>query len=443
MRIANISILFLLLLSVFRANCQQIDEDYETLLLEEEVSTTGVAFKPVISGGMGAFSFYGDVTDYFSTPLSGLTSTRIAISRNISPYFDIEFHGTFGNVAGNSYNGGTDTLNFKSNVFLGGVSIVYNFNHIFKRKRPIHPYISIGAEIIQFTPKGDLKDANNNRYHYWQDGTIRDTEEALGVQGNMLLRDYTYESDLREMDLYGYGKYSLTSFALPVDAGLNITVSDRVTARFGAALHIPMTDYIDNYASGGSNHKDLVLNTYISLSIDLFSPADEIAAVETFKNLKFTITDNKDEDGDGVNDFNDECPGTPAGVKVTFRGCAVDDDKDGVPNYLDKQNTPSTGKVIVGGNGIRLMEAQLIALLYDPDAVKRSEVKLYKQAGSYSGAAIESDEIPDKFKPVDTNGDRYISLDELNNAIDAIFEMNSTLTPDDIYELQEFFFNQN
>jgi hypothetical protein len=40
------------------------------------------------------------------------------------------------------------------------------------------------------------------------------------------------------------------------------------------------------------------------------------------------------------------------------------------------------------------------------------------------------------------NEDKYISHEELQQAIDTIFEMKSTLTPGDIYELQEFFFNQ-
>lgn len=443
MKIANLSILPVLLLISYVGLAQQLNEDYESLLLEEEKSTTGIAFKPIIAAGVGTFSFYGDVTDYFGSPLNGLTSTRIAITRNISNSFDIEFHGTFGSVSGNSYDGNAEnSMNFKTSLFLGGVSTYYNFNHLLKRKRPIHPYISLGVEIIQFTPKGDLYDANNTQYHYWDDGTIRDFEQSTGQAGNLINRDYSYETDLRGEDLYGYGLYSLTSVAIPVEAGVNFAISDRVTARIGAALHIPFTDYIDNYKSGGSANYDLILNTYISLSIDLFSAADEIAAVETFKNLKFTITDNQDEDGDGVNDFNDECPETPAGVKVTFRGCPEDDDKDGVPNYLDKQNTPSTGDVIVGANGIRLIEAQLIVLLYDPDAVKRSEVKLYRQKSNGAGSIDISKGIPEKLKSVDTNGDNYISLDELNNAIDQIFEMNSTLTPDDIYELQEFFFNQ-
>ena len=41
-----------------------------------------------------------------------------------------------------------------------------------------------------------------------------------------------------------------------------------------------------------------------------------------------------DEDGDGVPDSRDKCPGTPAGVKVFANGCPLDTDADGVPDYL-------------------------------------------------------------------------------------------------------------
>lgn len=44
----------------------------------------------------------------------------------------------------------------------------------------------------------------------------------------------------------------------------------------------------------------------------------------------------KDEDGDGVKDKNDECPGTPGGVVVDNKGCPVDNDLDGVADFLDK-----------------------------------------------------------------------------------------------------------
>jgi hypothetical protein len=425
------------------AICQDIDEDYLTVLLQEEEENTSMAFKPVIGIGGGCFSFYGDVNDYYRTPINGLSNVRISIGRNISKYFDIEFHGTAGNVTGSRYNGQVgDSLNFRTQVFAGGVSLNYNFNHLLERKRPIHPYLSLGVEIFQFSPKADWISANGDRYHYWSDGTIRDVEEGIGKDGRIISKDNKYETDLRNMDLYGYGEYSKTSVAIPVDLGLNITVSDRVTCRFGTAFHLPMTDYIDNVKGNtGIWKKDVVLNTYISLTFDLFSPADEIAAVETFRNLKFTITDRLDEDGDGVDDFNDECPGTPAKVKVTYKGCPNDEDKDGVPDYLDKQKDTPSGKVIVGANGIKMTDAQVISLLYDPDAVKRNEVKIYSkttQAKTNDGKT----EIPAKFKAVDLNEDKYISHDELQKAIDSIFDGTSNLTPADINELHDFFFNQ-
>ncbi len=418
---------------------QTLDRNYETLLLEEEPVVTGIAFKPIIAVGGGVFSFFGDVNDYFGSPFNGLTSFRLAISRNVGKYFDIEFNGCFGNLAGNSFDGKTkNKSNFKTNLFMGGVSVYYNFNHILKRRRPIHPYIALGAEVLQFRPQGDIFFEEDKQYYYWEDGTIRDVEEGLGVHGNIITQKYNYNTNLRQLNLYGDGEYSLTSVAFPIGAGLNVTISDRVTARLGSTLHYPLTDFIDNVKEGGN---DLILNTYVSLSFDMFSPADEIQTVSSFKNLKFTITDNKDSDSDGVDDFNDECPATPEGVKVNFKGCALDDDNDGVPNYLDKQNTVGSGDLIVNSRGIQLKEAQLITLLYDPVSVKRTEVKLYKKK-THTSQNNAGGGIPDKFKAVDTNNDNYISLDEVNKAIDDVLEMKSTLTPDDILELQEFFFNQ-
>ncbi len=57
-----------------------------------------------------------------------------------------------------------------------------------------------------------------------------------------------------------------------------------------------------------------------------------------------------DSDGDGVPDFKDTCPNTPAGVKVDASGCCLDDDGDGVPNFKDTcPNTPAGVKVDASG----------------------------------------------------------------------------------------------
>lgn len=51
--------------------------------------------------------------------------------------------------------------------------------------------------------------------------------------------------------------------------------------------------------------------------------------------VEFSFGKAKDEDGDGVPDKKDKCPGTPPGVAVDENGCPLDRDGDGVPDYKD------------------------------------------------------------------------------------------------------------
>lgn len=43
-----------------------------------------------------------------------------------------------------------------------------------------------------------------------------------------------------------------------------------------------------------------------------------------------------DSDGDGIYDQNDQCPGTPIGIKVDNKGCELDSDGDGVVDTKDQ-----------------------------------------------------------------------------------------------------------
>lgn len=81
-----------------------------------------------------------------------------------------------------------------------------------------------------------------------------------------------------------------------------------------------------------------------------------------------------DSDGDGVEDGVDQCPGTPAGVAVDARGCALDQDGDGVPNYRDKcPNTPAGRQVDKFGCKYVLKQTETIRLeinfAHDSDAI--------------------------------------------------------------------------
>ncbi|MBO6005960.1 MAG: OmpA family protein, partial [Paludibacteraceae bacterium] len=55
-----------------------------------------------------------------------------------------------------------------------------------------------------------------------------------------------------------------------------------------------------------------------------------------------------DADGDGVADYLDKCPNTPAAArgKVDAKGCPLDTDEDGVPDYLDKCPNSAKGFVV-------------------------------------------------------------------------------------------------
>ncbi|MFO7606383.1 MAG: OmpA family protein [Desulfurivibrionaceae bacterium] len=57
-----------------------------------------------------------------------------------------------------------------------------------------------------------------------------------------------------------------------------------------------------------------------------------------------------DSDGDGVSDAEDNCPDTPADVRVNARGCPSDSDGDGVYDYLDQcPDTPDNAPVDTDG----------------------------------------------------------------------------------------------
>ena len=75
--------------------------------------------------------------------------------------------------------------------------------------------------------------------------------------------------------------------------------------------------------------------------------ADDIMSAEGMADFveKVFLTRYVDTDGDGVFDYMDKCPDTPAGVKVDETGCPLDTDGDGVYDYMDK--CPDTPKGVV------------------------------------------------------------------------------------------------
>jgi hypothetical protein len=432
-----------------RGNAQEIDFDS---LLIREVEVENPTYMPVIGFAGGTMHFLGDVRNSFTTPFSSKYGLRINVS---SPPFDrrrtflVNFYLLIGEVTGNerSITNLERNLNFKSNITAFGINLEYNFGHLYKDREPfLQPFLSAGFEPFMFSAKGDLY-RDDVPYNYWSDGTIRDIPESAvnTARNEVLTRDWVYETDLRDANLYGLGNYSQFSFAIPVDLGVDFNVSQRMKFRLGSSIHLTFTDLIDNVSSEGegivgNRANDHFLFTYLSLHLDLFSEpktrTEELlfAELDDFDYLLFD-----DDDGDGVLNGSDDCPETPAGVEVDSLGCPLDYDGDGVPDYLDLED--SRPGAIVDAKGVEMSDEDLIALLALKEAVPRSELHLYISPREAQQRMTLAD-LPEKFHVLDTDGDGYLSFDELLISIDDFFDYKSFMDTEEVYRVINFFFAQ-
>jgi len=443
----------LVLISACLAAMAQEDEIEE--LLKERIVIENPIYKPVISLGSGVINYHGDVKNNFLNPVIGNYGAKLNVSTFIDSkrYFKANFSLIYGQVSANqkSFTDLDHNLNFKSDLVDFGVNVEYSFDHIFRRRNYIRPFISAGIENIQFTPKGDLYDGLNNLYYYWNDGTIRDINQVENDvnPGLILYRDYIYETDLREREkvLYNLGSYSQNTFSFPVDAGFDFKISDRIDCRLGTSLHFTFTDFLDNVSSKGTHipgkkGNDIFSYSYFMIRLDLFSQPKIQVIEKMFAEMELDPILIDDEDGDFILDPADECPGTPYGVVVDSCGCPLDLDDDGVPDYLDEELNTARG-AWVDDRGKTITEEEFLARLMDRgNAMNRQDLKVYFETISKGYIPGTVEEIPAKFKNLDRDGDGYISFEELLNAIDDYFDYKLDLTVKDLYELNDFFFKQ-
>ena len=79
-----------------------------------------------------------------------------------------------------------------------------------------------------------------------------------------------------------------------------------------------------------------------------------------------------------IPDIDDYCPETPEGVKVDANGCPIDDDKDGIPNYIDEEaNTPRGA--IVNAKGVQLSDEQSRSMYSKYSAASRDYATYYNE----------------------------------------------------------------
>jgi len=435
-----------ILVGIFPAYSQE-DEEFIKKYLTEEVEIENPVYMPVLGAGIGFFNFYGNVNNAFNSTFAGKPGLRV----NLATYLDRKNHYFRGNLVfmtgelsgtQRSTDDPSKNLNFKSNIYSFGLNVHYSFKPWIKGKY-FEPFISAGLETLQFDSKTDLVHKSGYNYHYWTDGTIRNAPEG-DPNANIVSRDYIYDTDLRSHSLLG--KYNQLVLSIPVDVGFDFNVSERVTLRAATSLHYAFTDKIDDLSSINPDYKkksgnNMYTFSYLSLHLDLFSE-------DKYKILDLIYADiedydyimDEDEDGDGVFDGRDLCPGTPEGIPVDSVGCPLDSDRDGVPDYMDREPN-SRPSAIVDEYGVEINENMVIEVL-NLTAINRRDVESYLTKQQNKPRRGEALRIPDKFKKVDTNGDGYISYDELLKAINDYFDGKSTYSPDEIQELKDLFFVQ-
>jgi len=336
-----------------------------------KTESTGFVFKPTIGLGTGMFSYYGDVYEkHFQAPMVSRIAYELFVSQPFNDYLNFNFYVLFGKLGANERNTSNGrNVNFQSEIRAGGVNLQYNFGNFLPAKRTASPYITLGIESFEFLSKTDLFDKNGNRYYYWSDGTIRNIDQNAPNASTAieLKRDYTYESDIRETNPDGFGKYPERSFAIPVGAGAQFKINDYWDFRIGATMHFTFTDYIDGISNKsignrvGNSKNDHFMMSSFSLHYNLGTKKRNPKQPDekgNFEDVDFYALDVEDMDKDGIVDSKDDCPGTPPGVPVDEKGCPLDDDADGVPNYMDDElNTPAG--MLVDIKGVQLNDSTL------------------------------------------------------------------------------------
>lgn len=314
----------------------------------------GDVFQPKVALGVGMMSFHGDLySRHYQAPWTAKTGYDLNISQRLFKPLQLNFNILFGKLGGNEWRNNRQE-NFQSEIRAGGLSLTYDFGNFIPDDYRIRPWISLGISSFEFLSKTDLYDNKGNKYYYWSDGSIKNIDEYSPNAASAvdLVRDYRYETDIRESNKDGFGKYQERAWAMPVGAGALMKLTDRFDFKIGFQYYLTNTDYIDGLSNKsignreGTRAKDNFVYTSFSLQYDLVVKKKnkmDTLSDDYFDGVDWLALDKDDYDKDGVRDWDDKCHGTPENVPVDPFGCPFDDDKDGVPNHGDDELATAPG----------------------------------------------------------------------------------------------------
>lgn len=321
---------------------------------DTDTSTFKSENSPILGIGVSTIGFFGDLNDRdYSSPFGGNVGYDFYVIQPINSFLSMNFRLMAGKIREEERTLKRN-LNFSSDIFVGGIMLEYNFANFLPEYRRLTPFITAGAEVVQFNPKTDLKGFSGSPYNYWTDGTIRNLPENSPQAENaaIIQRDYSYETDVRDAGFNSSTTYAERTLSIPLGLGFDMHLTDQFNFRFYSTVHLTFTDYIDGISTNSdtafvgqkkaNGRNDIFVTSGIALSYNFQKVAG--SSGEEYERRKkgekfdyLSLGYSEDQDGDGVIDLIDECPSTPREAEVDSLGCAIDSDGDGIPDYKDEE----------------------------------------------------------------------------------------------------------
>lgn len=424
--------------------CSQFSFAAEKDSLKTKSSNTyNYSKAPSVGYNIGYLNFFGDVKlDGYQPSFATRLGHQFYISKPLSNSFALSLNFMAGKIFGEETRG-ADNLNFRTSLFGQSLMFEYNFYNIIhpeaEKKFSVLPYLGFGVESLIFRAKADMLDAEGRKYYYWNDGSIKDMPELPQNVDNAVIieRDYTYETELRDANLDGFGKYSQITFAMPFTLGADFRVGKNFGFRLGTTFHYTFSDMPDNLSSEGSGNrqgnkgKDMFLFSSFGVSYKFSAP----------KGKK-----QPDTDQDGIADAVDKCSDTPKGVKVDKNGCPQvnekDRDGDGVMDVVDRCRDTKTGEKVDAHGCSEEQRADA-----DSDGIMNA---LDKCADTPAGSAVDEKGCPvevkvvqDNFYFADLNKNGKVEVSEVNEFIDRLFDGDPDVTVPVMNEIIDYYFSQD
>lgn len=253
-------------------------------------------------------------------------------------------------------------LNMDFMFNLGNISF-----HKARNKMSFFGYFGTGG--IGYKTRVDA--LNNDKFVPYNFGNMvqAGSEKEKAIRKDILkAMDKKYESPAPNTGTKTILDKKTLTFAPSVGVGAQYKINKQFNVQVEERFAFPMDAYLDGTtqsAAGGKGRVHDALN-YFSVSINYnvkykksveplywMNPLDH--AYNELSYPRHMILPNPvlpDKDEDGVTDQFDKCPKTPAGLKVDARGCPLDTDHDGVPDYKDKQLITPTECQPVDADGV-------------------------------------------------------------------------------------------